>query len=293
MIPDATAPATPHVIDVTTEQFEAAVLQKSLQTPVLVDFHADWCEPCKQLAPVLEKLAADYNGAFVLARVDAEKEQQITAALQVRSLPTVILLKDGQPLDGFPGVLPEAKIRELLKHHGIEPAAPPEDAQSPEAGVPADPHDEVVRLRAELAAAPDAAELKLDLAVALSRTGEAAEAQSLLDALPANLATDERSVHARARLAFIALAAGAPPIEQLEKTVAADPDDLHARHLLGARSIASGEPEAGLQQFIEMLRRDRSFSDGLPRRVLIDAFRVIDDAALVGRYRRRMSSLLF
>lgn len=292
MTPDAIA--TPHVFDAVTESFETTVLQKSLQTPVLVDFWAEWCDPCKQLGPILEKLAGEYHGAFLLAKVDVEKEQQLAAAFQIRSIPTVILVKDGQPLDGFPGALPESQIREFLRHHGIEPAAAPEvDASDAEPAPPADPHAEAARLRAEIAAAPDQEGLKLDLALALLQTGEAAEARLLLDGLPANLAVDDRAQRARARLGFLALLEDAPAAEALEASIQADPGDLRARHLLGVRRIVGGQPEAGLDQLIEMLRLDRNFDGGLPRKALIDAFQVIDDPAVVSGYRRKMASLLF
>ena len=287
-----TATATPHVFDATTEAFEADVLQKSMATPVLVDFWAEWCGPCKQLGPVLEKLAAEYNGAFVLAKVDVDKEQQLAAAFQVRSIPTVFLVKDGQPLDGFPGVLPEGQIREFLRHHGIEPAAAAGEAAEVPAA-PLDPEAEVARLRGEVALAPHNDELKLDLAVALLQTGATAEAEPLLDGLPANLATDDRARRARASLGFAALLKEAPPVEALRQSVAADPGDLRARHLLGAHALVAGRSEAALEQFIEMLRHDRDFDGGLPRKALIDAFQVIDDAELVGRYRRKMASVLF
>jgi len=101
----ATAPS--HVFDATVAGFEADVLQKSVEVPVLVDFWAPWCGPCKTLGPILEKLAADFNGAFRLAKVDVDKEQELAAAFQIRSIPTVILVKGGQPVDGFPGALSE------------------------------------------------------------------------------------------------------------------------------------------------------------------------------------------
>ena len=103
--------ALPHVFDATAANFEAEVLRKSVETPVLVDFWAEWCGPCKQLGPVLEKLAGEYNGAFVLAKVDVDKEQELGAAFQVRSIPTVFLVRGGQLVDGFPGVLPEGQLR--------------------------------------------------------------------------------------------------------------------------------------------------------------------------------------
>jgi putative thioredoxin len=283
----------PHVFDATAQNFEAEVLQRSLQTPVLLDFWAEWCGPCKTLGPILEKLAGEFGGAFRLAKVDVEAEQELGAAFQIRSIPTVVLVKDGQLVDGFQGALPEGQLREFLKHHGIEPAAaaPEEPAEEPAAET-IDPQAEVARLRAEIEAAPDKAELKLDLALALLGTGAAAEAERLLDGLPANLATDDRAVRARARLGFAALLAGAPAPEALEAAIAADPGDLGARHLLGVHRIVAGRSEEGLEQFLEMLSRDRGFRDGLPRLALLDAFRVIEDVDLVGRYRRRMASLL-
>jgi putative thioredoxin len=289
----STAAAQAHVFDATTDTFEASVIQKSLQVPVLVDFWAEWCGPCKQLGPILEKLAAEYHGAFELAKVDVDKEQQLAAAFQIRSIPTVMLVKDGQLADGFPGALPEAQLREFLSHHGIEPRVPVEEVPAPEeAAAPVDPHAEVMRLRKAVEAEPEKAELKLDLALALLATGGAHEAEQLLEALPANLSTDDRAIKARARLGFVALLKDAPPPETLQAAIAADPGDLRARHLLGVQRIVAGDAEAGLEQFIEMLRRDRGFEDGLPKKALIDAFRVVDDEDLVGRYRRKMSSLL-
>ena len=287
-----TADANPHVFDATAERFQDEVLQRSLEVPVLVDFWAEWCGPCKQLGPILEKLAAEYNGAFLLAKVDVDKEQQLAAAFQVRSIPTVFLVKDGQLADGFPGVVPEGALRELLRSHGIEPRAAAEDA-APEAPAAVDPHVDVMRLRAESAAKPEDDTLKLDLALALLRTGATAEAEQLLDALPANLATDDRTERARAHLRLLAVGRDAPPAEVLEAALAADEGDLRARHLLAVQQLLAGREESGLEHLIEMLRRDRQFEDGLARRTLIDAFRVVQDEDLVGRYRRRMSSLLF
>ncbi len=284
--------ATPHVFDATTATFEAEVLQKSLETPVLVDFWATWCGPCKTLGPILEKLAGEYHGAFKLAKVDVDKEQQIAAAFQIRSVPTVFLVKGGQIVDGFPGALPEGQLREFLAQHGVMPLEAPADDADAEA-LPLDPQAQVAALREAIAAEPDKDELKLDLALALIKTGATAEAGQLLDALPANLSTDDRAIRARARLDFGNALQGAPAADALAARVQADGNDLEARHQLGIHHLLGGEDEAALEQFIEMLRIDRNFRDGLPRKALIDAFRVIEDEDLVGRYRRKMASLLF
>jgi len=283
---------TAHVFDATLPSFEQDVILKSKEVPVLVDFWAAWCGPCKTLGPILEKLAGEFAGGFLLAKVDVDKEQQLAGYFQVKSIPTVMLVKDGQIVDGFPGALPEGQLREFLKHHGVEPKAAAEPAAEVEAAAP-DPHQEVIRLRAAVHAEPENEDLKLDLALALMNTGGVAEAEKLLDALPANLATDERAIKARAGLGFAILLKDAPPRAPLEAAIAADPGDLRARHLLGVRLLVEGEADAALQQFIEMLRRDRGYQDQLPRKTLIDAFRVIDDPDLVSAYRRKMASVLF
>ena len=285
--------ASPHVFDATADTFEAQVLQGSLQTPVLVDCWAAWCGPCKTLGPILEKLADEYAGAFRLAKIDVDKEQQLAAAFQVRSIPTVFLVKGGQLVDGFPGALPEGQLREFLTHHGIAPGAANEAVEEVvEAPAPVDPHAEVMRLRQLVDTEADKPEHRLDLALALLQTGNAKEAEQLLDALPANLAHDDRAVRARARLGFATLLKDAPAPQALEAAIASDPKDLRARHLLGVHRLVAGDAEAGLEQFLEMLRLDRGYEDGLPRKALLDAFQVVDDEDLVGRFRRRMASLL-
>jgi putative thioredoxin len=283
--------ASPHVFDATAQSFEQDVLQRSMQTPVLLDFWAEWCGPCKTLGPMLEALAAEFGGAFLLAKVDVETEQELGAAFQIRSIPTVVLMKDGQLLDGFQGALPDGQLREFLKHHGIAPLAV-ETAVAEEASPTIDPLAEIARLRDDIEAAPENHGLKLDLAIALLQTGDADEAERLLDALPANLSTDDRAVRARARLGFAALLKHAPPVEALQQALAVNDGDLRARHLLGVHDIVAGRSQQGLEHFLELLRRDRTFDDGLPRKALIDAFRIIEDEDLVGQYRRKMSSLL-
>lgn len=278
--------------DATTAGFQSEVLERSLTTPVLVEFWATWCGPCKQLKPVLEKLAAEYNGAFVLAKVDVDAEQQLAGYFQIRSVPTVMLIKDGQLADGFPGALPEGQLREFLKHHGIVPAEAAEP-EAPSTEAPRDPHAEVAALREAIAAEPDKAELRLDLALALLRIGEADEAGALLDALPANLATDDRAKAARARLGFAQRLKDAPAPAELQRRLDADPDDLEARHLLGTHLIVDGDAAAGLEHFLHMLKANRDYADGLPRKALIEAFAVIEDEDLVGAYRRKMASVLF
>ena len=289
-----------NVIDVTTDGFQKDVLEASMTTPILVDFWATWCGPCKSLGPILEKLAADYNGAFTLAKVDVDKEQQLAGYFQIRSVPTVMLLKDGQIVDGFPGALPEGELRKFLSQHGVEPAAPQLAGVDGTAGIDGgetptdsiDPQAELARAQAALAAKPDDAALKLDLALALTRTGDFQQAKTLLDALPANLATDERAQNAQARIELASEVDDAPDLASLRGRDDIDVDPV-ALHQLALRELLEGNSEAGLELLLTMLGKHRAHGDGLAQKTLIRAFRIVDDTALISRYRRRMSTLLF
>ena len=216
----AAAPS-PHVFDATEANFQTAVLDASFDQPVLVDLWATWCGPCKTLGPLLEKVVADYNGAVKLAKIDCDKEQMLAASFGVRSIPTVVLIRDGQLVDAFTGALPERAIREFLARH-VQPAEAP--AEAPAAPVDETPEQAIARIQQAIAAQPDNAELKLDLAVAQMQAGNAA---------------------------------------------------------------------AGLEQFLYVLKADRSWNEGRARQRLIAAFNVLDDEDLVGTYRRKMASLLF
>ncbi|QNK00504.1 thioredoxin [Dyella telluris] len=282
--------ADTHVFEVREDNFEAEVLQASLTTPILVDFWAEWCGPCKTLGPMLEKLAGEFNGAFRLAKVDVEKSQQLAGMFGIRSIPTVMLVKDGQILDGFAGALPEAQLREFLQRH-VQPldgaAANDEDV------VPESPEEAINRLQQTIATTPDQPELKLDLALALMRAGHADAAEAELASLPANLATDARAVRLRSQLDLARALTGAPSLPELQQRVQADAADWAARDLLGVRLLLEGDASAGLDQFLAILEKARDWNDGQAKKRLLAAFTTLDDAELVGRYRRRMASLVF
>ena len=283
------AAATAHVFDVEQQSFEADVLQASLTTPVLVDFWATWCEPCKTLGPMLEKLAAEYHGAFRLGKVDVDKQQELAGMFGIRSVPTVVLVKDGQVLDGFAGALPLGQLREFLARH----VQPLEAAEPVDEVVQETPEQAVTRLQQAIATAPDKAELKLDLALALMHAGQAAAAEAELAALPANLATDARAVRLRSELELAHALKDAPALADLQQRVQAAPGDWEAHDQLGVHLLLQGNAEAGLEQFLLILQKARDWNGGQAKKRLLAAFATLDDAELVGRYRRRMASLLF
>lgn len=284
---------SPHVFDVTEANFQTAVLDASFQHAVLVDLWATWCEPCKTLGPLLEKVVADYRGAVKLAKVDCDTEQALAASFGVRSLPTVVLIRDGQLVDAFTGALPESGIREFLSRHVQPNPAADEPPANAEPAATETPEQAIARLQQAIAAQPAQAELKLDLALAQMRAGNAAAARAELDTLPANLETDHRAQRLRAHLEFARIAGDAPPATELIARIERDPADLAARDLLGVRLLMQNDAIGGLEQFLNILRADRGWNDGQAKKRLIAAFSVLDDEDLVGAYRRKMSSLLF
>ncbi|WP_297901150.1 tetratricopeptide repeat protein [Metallibacterium sp.] len=292
--------ASDHALDVNQANFDAEVMQASMRQPVLIDFWADWCAPCKQLKPVLEKLAAEYNGAFRLARVDADQEMALTGMFGIRSLPTVVLIKDGQPLDGFMGAHPERNVREFLQRNGIRPqpgSAGVEDAaaaaDTPVVKALESPGAALARAQSAVAAQPDNDGLKLDLALAQMRAGQAEAAATTLDALPANLASDTRAQRLRGELELARALAGAPDRAALEQRIAASAKDYAARDLLAVRQLLGGHAQSALEGWLALLRDAREWEGGLAKKRLLAAFALLDDADLVGQARRRMSSLLF
>jgi len=284
---------SPYVFDVTQADFEQKVLVASTQVPVLVDFWAPWCAPCRALAPVLDKLAEEQRGNLLVAKVNTDEQMQLAALFGIRSLPTVMLIRDGRPVDGFMGVQPESVIRQFLAPH-LGDLPPPDDEPAPEdEQAPLAPEDVVALLRERVAAEPDKDEPKLELARALMATGAVDEVEAILNHLPANLAEGDAAKTLRAQLGFAHAVNGAPSARELAAAIEAEPGNLRARHQLGTRFLLAGEYAEAVEQFLEIMRRDRGFDDDLGRRTLIQSFSLIDDADLVAATRRRMASMIF
>ena len=286
--------ASPFVFDVTQADFEEKVLVASTRVPVLVDFWAPWCAPCRALAPVLDKLAEEHRGNLLVAKVNTDDQMQLAALFGIRSLPTVMLIRDGRPVDGFMGAQPESVIRQFLSPHLGELPPPVDEEPLDEADeAPLDPQDVVAMLRERVAAEPDKDELKLELARALMETGAVDEVETILNHLPANLAEGDAAKTLRAHLSFAHAIHGAPGARELAAAIKAEPGNLRARHQLGTRFLLAGEHAAALEQFLEIMRRDRKFDEDLGRRTLIQAFALVDDADLVAATRRKMASMIF
>ena len=279
-------------IQVTSETFETDVLQKSQETPVLVDFYAEWCGPCKTLGPMLERLADEYAGAFILAKVDADAEQMLVAGMGVRSLPTVVLFKNGQPADHFMGALPEGEIRAILdKHVERVEASPLERAAEL---VALGQYDEAIALYQLITADdPENYDVYLDMAQALLKKGDLESAEAIVERLPDAQKMDPRAKSIVAGKAFQDLLAGAPDRATCESRIAANDEDSEARYFLALHLMVSDDVESAITHLLTIIRTDRQYNDDAARLLLIQIFdRLGNDDPRARTGRRQLATLL-
>lgn len=286
------APATPHVIDVSTQSFDADVLQKSHELPVLVDFWAAWCGPCRMLTPVLVRLAQAYGGKFLLAKVDTDAEQALAARYGIRGLPTVKVFRNGEVVDEFVGVHSETTIRQLIARHL------PRDSEAPlqhaaAAHAAGKTAEAVETLRRALLSMPDDDTLKLKLVELHLEQRNVEEARNLLAGLSAQAKAQLTARALLARTDFSLIAAAAPSATELEQTIARDANNVQARAQLGALRVIAHDYEGALQQLLEIVRRDRNFGDDSGRKQMLAVFDILGGkGALVTRYRNLLSTAL-
>ncbi len=284
---------SPYAFNVSADNFDTYVIQNSQQVPVLVDFWADWCAPCKMLMPVLGKLAEEYQGKFLLAKVNSDEQQELSAKYGVRSLPTVMVFRNGEIVDQFMGAQPESVVRELLERH-IERES---DKQRSEAMtlLQAGDSDAAERLlREALANDPENHRVVLDLAGLLIDRQNFDEAESLLQDLPVDKRDDETVRQLLSQLQLARSTANAPDETILRQRIEANEDDLEARYQLAMQRIAGGEHEEGLELLMSVLRKDLNYADGAARQAVLDTFELLGNSGeLVSRYRRQLATLLY
>lgn len=264
------------MIDVTVQNFETEVIAASMQTPVLVDFWAPWCGPCKTLGPILEKLEVDYGGRFRLAKINSDEEQQLAAAFGIRSIPTCILLQNGQPVDGFMGALTEGQVRQFLDKHLPSEGELAAEAQADEADAlleSGDTEAALAKLTEALAQDPANDELRADYVRLLIATGAFAQAAETLreplarEPLPLRFAALRRWLDA---IEFVQQdERGNWSLEQFDARIAADKRDFETRFAKAQALMAEGEWTAAMDELLEIILRDRKWNDEAARKTYV------------------------
>lgn len=286
------ADASNDLMDVTAGNFETAVIEESFRRPVLVDFWADWCGPCKMLMPVLAKLADAYGGKFRVAKVNSDQQQGLASQFGVRSLPTVMCFRNGQVVDQFMGVQPESTIRAMIDRYVERPSDKIRERAMAKLAA-GDSTGAVAELRSAVEADPDHHVLKVDLAQALLAAGDAAGAEAQLNVLPMDVHEQEAVKQLRARLVFAKRVNGAD-LASLERAVREHESDPEALERLAAAYMVAGRSQEAMDLYLKLMQRHRSYGENAGHKGLLAAFEVLGPRhELVNQYRRKMVSLLY
>jgi putative thioredoxin len=297
------------MIDVTIANFEAEVVTASMTTPVLIDFWAPWCGPCKSLGPILEKVEVEYAGRFKLVKIDSDQEQQLGAAFGIRSIPTCILMVNGQPVDGFAGALPEGKVKEFLDKH-----LPPADEQPEEPELtleeePTDPDAVLEKLQHAVAANPSDDNARFDYVKLLLQLGREDDAKVAFAPVIAQTTVVRRFDSLKRwmdAMDFVASGAhGVGAATGFDEKIATNKRDFEARFDKARWLMAQQRWTEALDELLEILMRDKAWSDDLARKTYIAVLDVMEapkpkvadgqippEDPVVATYRRRLSSVV-
>ena len=300
------------MIDVTVENFEAEVVAASMNVPVLVDFWAPWCGPCKSLGPVLEKLETEYAGRFKLVKIDSDQEQQIAGMFGIRSIPTCVLLMNGQPVDGFMGALPEGQVREFLDKH-IPAAevleAEAEEQLAQEALAEGDTGTALEKLQHAVATDPGNDDARFDYVKLLLQIGREDDAKVAFAPVIAKAPGSRKLGALKTWMDAIDFAATHADGESAEAgfdaKIAANKRDFDSRYARARCLMARQRWQEAMDELLEILMRDKGWSEELARKTYVDILEIIEppkvkvadgqippDDPVVATYRRRLSSVV-
>ena len=281
------------IVTVDEANFATEVLERSHDVPVLADFWADWCSPCQMLLPILSDLAKEYQGQFVLAKINSDEQATLSREYGVRSLPTLKLFRYGEVVEEIVGAQPESVFRQLIDKH-ISRAS---DKLRPQALLLSESGDHAAALallEPVFAAEPDHLPLVVDFIRVLLNAGEYDRAEVILHGLPANVQVNDEVKALASQLHYDKMLNNAPDLEVLLAQVAAKPDELALLYQLGLRQMQAGDYQAAMDNFLLLMRKDRKFGDDAGRKAMLAVFELLTKGdPLLGRYRGKLSSLLY
>jgi len=281
-----------HIFDVSSENFTTDVMEASQNTLIMLDFWASWCGPCQSLMPVVTKLAEEYNGGFALAKVNVDEHQELATQFAVRSVPTVKLIKQGQVVEEFTGVLSESEIRSLLDKH-IEKES---DKLLDAAVAQYDAGENIKAIQAiqDISKTdPNNPRIALVYSDLMIREGRYDLAQEVLQSLSYEVRQTEQVTAMLAKIEFSVNAAALPSEEELLKAISLNPKDCKARHQLSTLFTMQGHYEKAFEQLLEIVKYDRQYEDDAGRKAMLKLFDMLGDNPLVSQYRRKMMAILY
>lgn len=287
------ATTSTHIIDVSEQTFKRDVIEKSYEVPVVVDFWAPWCGPCRMLGPVLEQLAEDFDGQFVLAKLNTDENQGIAMRYGIQGIPAVKGFRDGKVVDEFVGAQPRPRVKQFIE--GLIPTQEDEalaEARRLESQGMLD--DAIVIYRRLLDANPDNWDVAVDLGRALIEQEEYDDAREVLERVPEAAPTGKQAQRLLLDIDFAHAAAGCESEEECRQRIADDPSDLAARYGLGSLMVKQKRYGDALEQFLQIIRRDPTYHDGAARKAMVNIFETLgDNHALTQQYRPQLAMFLY
>lgn len=280
------------IVDVTQDNFEEMVIIQSHSVPVLVDFWAAWCVPCKALMPVVTKLVTEFAGQFILAKINIDEQPDLARDFEVRSVPTLKLVYRGEVVEEMLGAQPDNVIREMLSRY-VARKSDPFRAQAFELSGQ-NRHDEAIAaIHQAIEVDPDYYPTQLDLVQLLIAANRFQEAEKAVKNLPAPAQADDSMQRILARLEFGRTVDESPEINILEQQLLENPNNLLARYQLSAYQVLMGEPQLAMDNLLIIMQKDRKFKEDGARKGLLAIFALLGNDPLVSQYRGKMSRLLY